>query len=111
MKIDNIEELLVWANKTYYPFNWVIEGPYLFINNYQLQADKENGLAYFPSIASIKNKKEFIFEAIKWIRTHSEFLLKNPKERGIEFNNEEHLTIARILYNKETLSIYDTEKN
>ena len=29
----------------------------------------------------------------------------------LEFNNEEHLTIARILYNKETLSIYDTEKN
>ena len=55
-----LQEMLNWANKEYYPFNWVIEGPYLYINNYGQEINKEDGYAHFPSIKAIRDIKYLI---------------------------------------------------
>ena len=103
-EITNLEELLDWANKTYYPFKWVIEGPNLFISNYGMDKCKADGLAYYPTIKSLVKTRngiiEFCTEAQKYIKTLSEFLLKEPKngDINIEFNNEEQLKKGRKLH-------------
>ena len=103
-EITNLEELLDWANKEYYPFKWVIEGPNLFISNYGMDICKADGLACYPTIRSLgktlSGTREFCTEAQKYIKTSSEFFLKEPKYRviNIEFSNEEQLEEARKLH-------------
>ena len=96
----DLEQMLQWANTTYYPFKWVIEGPYLYISNYGMDACKSDGMAWFPRIEGIKDTEYFIKEAKKYISNQSEFFLTEPSNRKIkvEFNNEKELEEARKLH-------------
>ena len=95
-----LQEMLNWANKEYYPLNWVIEGPYLYINNYGQEINKEDGYAHFPSIKAIRDIKYLIEDATKYIKRQSEFLLTAPTNRipDLTFTNENELQKARHIY-------------
>ena len=96
----DLQELLNCANNKFNPLIWKIEGPYLYVSNYGCEINKENSLAYYPNIKSLKDKKEFIEEAKIYIERHSIFLLSKPEDRNLKLNNDNKLKEARKIWKK-----------
>ena len=98
--IKNTKDFIKWANTYAYPLEWIVKGPYLYINNYEL-LNKEDSFVLYPSIKQElergeKINKDILKDLIYTVKLFSDTYFTSKENRSIIYDDKTESILLKI---------------